>query len=101
MPTYSRTSIHIEVPPGVTMVPERSFEDYKQLKTIIFPNTLKHIGNSAFKGCHRLQFVYLPEGLLTTHRQQPTGVVRVIMMSDTTGLIEDCMRGKFVKIGNG
>lgn len=65
LPTYSRTSIHIEVPPGVTMVPERSFEDYEQLKTIIFPNTLKHIGNYAFKGCHRLQFVYLPEGLLT------------------------------------
>ena len=40
IPTYLRTSINIEVPPGVTMVPERCFEDYEQLKTIIFPNTV-------------------------------------------------------------
>ena len=57
IPTYSRTSIYIEVPAGVKKVPKQCFEDYQRLKTIIIPNTVKNIRNYAFKGCHSLQLV--------------------------------------------
>ncbi len=48
------------------MLREISYKEKdQQLKTIIFPNTVKYIGNYAFKGCCSLQLDYLPEGFLT------------------------------------
>ena len=51
------------IPDGVTSICDSAFKDREKLKSIIFPETLKEIGDSAFSGCSGLTDVELPKGL--------------------------------------
>lgn len=51
------------IPDGVTRI--ESFEGCVQLRSIIFPSTLKEIGYNAFSNCTGLTSVTIPEGVTT------------------------------------
>ena len=65
IPRYSRDDRFIELAEGISSIPEYYFEGYRNLTSIHFPHTLKHIGNYAFKDCIRLKMIYLHHGLLS------------------------------------
>ena len=47
----------------VTGIDEKAFQNITTMKTILFPSSLKSIGNYAFAGCTSLTMVTLPESL--------------------------------------
>ena len=65
VPIYNTTRKFIEIPEGISSIPEYHFQDYIELSYIKFPSTIRHIGNCAFNGCISLRMVYFPCGLLT------------------------------------
>ena len=65
IPRFSRDDRFIELAEGISSIPEYYFEGYRDLTSIHFPHTLKHIGNYAFKDCIRLKMIYLHHGLLS------------------------------------
>ena len=48
------------IPPSVTWIGERAFENSQNLRYVTIPNGVTHIGRSAFSGCHRLNEVIIP-----------------------------------------
>ena len=65
IPRFSRDDRFIELSEGISSIPEYYFEGYRNLTSIHFPHTLKHIGNYAFKDCICLKMIYLHHGLLS------------------------------------
>lgn len=62
------TQARIEIPEthkekAVTRILDEGFVSLSLLETIIFPEKLKVIGNSAFEGCAWLENIYFPSGL--------------------------------------
>ncbi|MBP3253546.1 MAG: leucine-rich repeat domain-containing protein [Bacteroidales bacterium] len=55
----------IQLPAGMTSIPESYFENCSSLTTVTLPATVTTIGNSAFKGCKSLASLTLPDGLTT------------------------------------
>ena len=53
----------IEIPEGITYIPEYAFNKNKTIKEIIFPSTLKRIGKYAFNMCEHLKDVDFPDGV--------------------------------------
>ena len=47
----------------VTMINDEEFEGRNDIKKIVFPGTVDHIGNSAFFGCKSLREIVLQDGL--------------------------------------
>ncbi|MDR3156357.1 MAG: leucine-rich repeat domain-containing protein [Lactobacillales bacterium] len=52
------TTINVEE--GVELIDEEAFCDYKNVKTIVFPKSLKEIRKYAFRDCHKLEKVVFP-----------------------------------------
>ena len=46
------------------IIPEGVTEIHKSLKSVVFPSTMRYIGESAFYKCESLESLVLPEGLL-------------------------------------
>ncbi|MBQ7985441.1 MAG: leucine-rich repeat domain-containing protein [Bacteroidales bacterium] len=59
----------IQLPAGMTSIPESYFENCSSLTTVTLPATVTTIGNSAFKGCKSLASLTLPNGLTTIGKQ--------------------------------
>ena len=55
----------VEIPEGVTEIPNGAFRDNKNVRKITFPSTLEAIGKEAFYGCARLKISPLPSSLKT------------------------------------
>ncbi len=53
----------IEIPEGVTSIKEKVFENNEQIKSVVFPDSLKTIGSCAFSGCSNITEIELDEGL--------------------------------------
>ena len=53
----------IDIPEGVTIIPERCFRQCSSLESITLPSTIKQIGESAFSGCSALTSIDIPEGV--------------------------------------
>lgn len=52
----------LEVPDGVTRIPEAAFQDCKSLTDIKLPDSINDIRNNAFKGCANLKDIVIPSG---------------------------------------
>ena len=61
-PNSSNTSF--EVPEGVTAICEEAFGKAKNLKFVLFPNTLEIIEISAFMDCSALESIVIPENVV-------------------------------------
>ena len=48
---------------GVNYIPENCFKNWSKLTSIILPNSLTSIGNSAFNGCSNLPSISIPESV--------------------------------------
>ena len=53
----------IDIPEGVTIIPERCFCQRSCLESITLPSTIKQIGELAFDGCSALTSIDIPEGV--------------------------------------
>ena len=51
------------VPEGVTSVHSKCFSHVKSLKSVVIPNSVETIGESAFSGCENLQDITLGDGV--------------------------------------
>ena len=54
---------NLELPEGLTEVPEFMCECCRTLKKVVLPSTIKKILTGAFNGCRSLEEVNLPEGI--------------------------------------
>ena len=54
---------NLELPEGLTEVPEFMCECCRTLKKVVLPSTIKKILTGAFNGCRSLQEVNLPDGI--------------------------------------
>lgn len=54
---------HIELPAGITSIPDGQFDGNDELESIIIPEGVKYIGRSAFEYCENLVSVKLPSTL--------------------------------------
>lgn len=63
--SYNEDSLldRFEVPDGVTRIGDKAFIENERIKEVIFSDSVKRIGNSAFYGCKNLQKVKLGKGL--------------------------------------
>ncbi len=61
--TYSKESKIIIIPHGVEIIDDETFMDFTNLEEIIIPDSVKHIGKAAFKGCSSLKKVRLSNNL--------------------------------------
>ncbi|MBE5920451.1 MAG: hypothetical protein E7272_11510 [Pseudobutyrivibrio ruminis] len=50
---------------GVTKIDKETFKSNKDITTIVFPTSLKEIGDSAFYGCENLEAVDFPKSLVS------------------------------------
>ena len=53
----------IDIPEGVTIIPDYCFYGRSSLESITLPSTIKQIGTSAFDGCSALTSIDIPEGV--------------------------------------
>ena len=53
----------IDIPEGVTIIPDRCFSECKSLVNITLPSTIKKIGKNAFYYCSSLISIDIPEGV--------------------------------------
>ena len=51
------------IPDGITKICDEVFKEKKDLKTVIFPGTLKAIGEQAFAKCQSITEIDLPDGI--------------------------------------
>ena len=65
----------IAIPGSITHLPERVFQDCKQLSTVILPNTLTSIPIRAFFGCKSLTDIALPESLTSIGERAFSGCI--------------------------
>lgn len=54
---------NLELPEGLTEIPEFMCECCRTLKKVVLPSTIKKILTGAFNGCRSLEEVNLPEGI--------------------------------------
>ena len=55
----------IEVPEGITDLPNYAFKDCTYLRTVVLPNSLKSIGSYAFAGCEHLRISDIPDTVVS------------------------------------
>ena len=53
----------IDIPEGVTIIPDWCFRDCSSMESITLPSTIKKIGQFAFYGCSALTSIDIPEGV--------------------------------------
>ena len=53
----------VTVPPGVTSIDARAFDNCNGLTRVVIPNSVTNIGNFAFKACSNLDDVWMPKHL--------------------------------------
>ena len=58
-----RQLIEVELPEGLVRIEDDAFFSCQSLIRINFPSTLEEIGNSTFNNCNKLDVITLPEGL--------------------------------------
>lgn len=54
---------HVIIPEGVTHIGKSAFYGCKGLKSVTLPSTLEVIGDYAFRGCKRIKSIVIPEGV--------------------------------------
>jgi len=86
------------------VVPDTS---YKELETIIVPEGITAIGDSAFYGCNKLREIHLPEGLVRIDSKAFDGCrnLRTMLIPDSVEILEeecfsDCIRLFGVRLGS-
>ena len=53
----------IDIPEGVTIIPDYCFYGCSSMESITLPSTIKQIGERAFNGCSALTSIDIPEGV--------------------------------------
>ena len=53
----------VTIPPGVTSIDARAFDNCNGLTRVVIPNSVTNIGNFAFKACSNLDDVWMPKHL--------------------------------------
>ena len=54
---------HVFMEDGFTYIDASTFQNFKALKDVRLPATLKKVGSTAFNGCESLESVVIPEGV--------------------------------------
>ncbi|MBO4603620.1 MAG: leucine-rich repeat domain-containing protein, partial [Salinivirgaceae bacterium] len=54
---------HVYIEDGFTYIDASTFQNFKALKDVRLPATLKNIGSTSFNGCESLESVVIPEGV--------------------------------------
>lgn len=54
---------HVNILPGAERIPDEFFMSYSKLESIVIPDTVTQIGNSAFSNCISLAEIQFPPGL--------------------------------------
>lgn len=54
---------HLNIPEGVTKIPDGMFTGASNLSEVAFPQSLKRIGNHAFEWCHKLTRIKIPDSV--------------------------------------
>ena len=52
----------IDIPEGVTIIPDYCFVTCKKLNSVTLPTTIKKIGDGAFDECNKLKTISIPNG---------------------------------------
>ena len=55
----------VRIEAGCTDIPNRSFAEMKHLELVDLPDTVKKIGQEAFRGCTSLKYIRIPEECLS------------------------------------
>ena len=60
---------HVIIPEGVTHIGTSAFYGCKRLKSVTLPSTLQSLGDYAFHGCKHLKSILIPEGVSNIGRR--------------------------------
>lgn len=61
--TVDKTASVIEIPEGITFIPDDTFWNYTNIVEVQLPSSIRSIGEWAFYGCSNLTSINLPAGL--------------------------------------
>lgn len=83
---------NIIVPDHITEVSAKAFSS-KKVKSVVFPNSVKTIGEECFDGCRSLRRVHLPEGLETMESYMFYGCINLenVYIPASVKKIGDCI----------
>ena len=101
---YNPYLTKIEFPEGLTSLDQRCCYQLTQLKTVIFPSTLKRIEYYAFHGCSTLDAIEFPEGIeyISNNTFGNTSITHITVPSTLTNLGFNTMKQlKTVTISEG
>ena len=89
---YDEISVDVEIPEEVTAIGARAFYMCRDLKTVVFPPTLKSIGEEAFSSCSGLTGIEIPEGakLGGSAFDYCSGLQRVVLPDDLENIPNYC-----------
>lgn len=88
---YSDHITSVEILPGVTSISANAFTGMPNLKTAVLPDTVRSVGNSAFRASG-LEQVNLPEGLehLGDYAFHQTRLREVVLPASLTSMGQEC-----------
>ncbi len=85
----------IEIPDGTKCINDSAFSNCTSVISVIMPDTIEHIGNYAFYGCHNLKEIRFSESLKTIGESAFEGcesVEQVIIPDSTQEISEKAFR---------
>ena len=98
---YRGKEEHVIIPDGVTTIGAETFYGCAELKSIIIPDSIKHIEQRAFEFCKNLNHVRIPDGVTSfgyrtfgdctslTDLQIPDSIVRIDANAFNRGVDDD------------
>lgn len=67
---YNGNATHVTIPEGVTIINERAFEYSEEMRSVIIPDSVKKIEDSAFYGCTNLFSIHFNKVFLHAYVEE-------------------------------
>ncbi len=94
---YSNEIEEIIIPEGVEKIEVAAFRNFKKLKRVILPSTIKEISYGAFKGCISLENIKIPDGIISIGKEAFANCTSLkeislpdVMVDISSGVFENC-----------
>lgn len=103
----NKTITSVDIPSGVTSVPNYFFSNCASLSSVIFPSTLTSIGENSFMRCSNLTSISIPNAVTTIENRSfsYSGLTTLTIPNSVTSIgeycFERCSNLTDVVIGNG